>query len=56
MDDYYYSVGTYVSRGDVIGEVGSSGNSTGPHIHYEVRLDGEKINPMPYLPGYIAWW
>ena len=56
MDDYYVYVGEYVSRGQVIGEVGSTGNSTGPHIHYEVRLDGEKINPMPYLPGYIAWW
>lgn len=56
MYDYYVSVGDYVTRGEVIGECGSTGNSTGPHIHYEVRVDGVKINPMPYLPGYIAWW
>ncbi len=56
MYDYYVSVGDSVERGEVIGEVGSTGNSTGPHIHYEVRVDGVKINPMPYLPGYIAWW
>lgn len=56
MNDYYVSVGEYVSRGEVIGLCGSTGVSTGPHIHYEVRLNGEKIDPMPYLPGYIAWW
>ena len=56
MNDYYVSVGEYVSRGEVFGVCGSTGVSTGPHIHYEVRLNGEKIDPMPYLPGYIRWW
>ena len=56
MNKYWVSVGDYVSRKDVIGLCGSTGVSTGPHIHYEVRLNGEKIDPMPYLPGYIRWW
>ena len=56
MNDYYVSVGQTVSRGQVIGECGSTGISTGPHIHYEVRINGEKIDPLPYLPGYIAYW
>lgn len=37
--------GGRVSRGDVIGHVGSSGRSTGPHVHYEVRRDGRPVNP-----------
>lgn len=56
MNDYFVSVGQYVLRGEVFGLCGSTGVSTGPHIHYEVRLNGEKIDPMPYLPGYIPWW
>jgi len=41
--------GEEVRRGDVVGASGSSGRTTGPHLHYEVRLDGTPVNPYPYL-------
>jgi murein DD-endopeptidase MepM/ murein hydrolase activator NlpD len=41
--------GSKVRRGDVIGRVGSSGNASGPHLHYEVILDGVPVDPRPYL-------
>jgi murein DD-endopeptidase MepM/ murein hydrolase activator NlpD len=43
------SVGDIVQPGDVIGRVGTTGRSTGPHLHYEVRASGEATDPMRYL-------
>ncbi len=41
--------GRFVRQGDTIGTVGASGNATGPHLHYEVRKNGEARDPRPYL-------
>lgn len=42
-------VGQSVKAGQVVGEVGSTGRSTGPHLHYETRIDGEAVDPHKFL-------
>ena len=47
-------VGQVVKQGDIIMKVGSTGNSTGPHVHFEIRKNGEVVDPIPYLNGEIT--
>jgi murein DD-endopeptidase MepM/ murein hydrolase activator NlpD len=50
------TVGDRVVRGQVIGYEGSSGFSTGPHVHFELRVNNQVIDPMPYLPVLGTNW
>ena len=47
------AVGDRVYRGSVLGGVGTTGRSTGNHLHFEIREDGEAVNPRRYLPGGV---
>lgn len=49
MSEIRVKEGQRVSRGDRIGDMGSTGRSTGTHLHYEVRVDGRPVNPMIYI-------
>ena len=48
LSDYHTKVGRKVVRGEVIGAVGNTGKSTGPHLHYEVHVKGRVVNPVNY--------
>jgi murein DD-endopeptidase MepM/ murein hydrolase activator NlpD len=48
LSEFNVKVGEQVKRGQVIGSVGNSGTSTGPHVHYEVHKNGEPVNPQYY--------
>lgn len=54
MSEKGIPVGKEVKAGDVIGHVGSTGASTAPHIHFEVLIDGEKVDPMPYIKSFLT--
>jgi murein DD-endopeptidase MepM/ murein hydrolase activator NlpD len=49
LSGYAVAAGQHVTRGQLIGFVGSTGRSTGPHLHYEVRVAGEAVDPRPYM-------
>lgn len=51
MTNYAVSQGQRVDQGEVIGYVGCTGNCTGPHLHFETRVDGSARDPRPYLGG-----
>lgn len=55
MCDWNVSAGQQVSQGQVIGWCGSTGNSTGAHIHYSMYQGSSLMDPLPYLPGYIPY-
>lgn len=48
-------VGQRVTRGDILGAMGRTGNATGVHLHYEVRLNGHPVNPQPYMHLQRQW-
>jgi murein DD-endopeptidase MepM/ murein hydrolase activator NlpD len=49
LSSFTVAPGMRVKRGDLVGYVGVSGRTTGPHVHYEVRINGAPVNPMRYL-------
>ncbi len=49
LKEFFVKAGERVRKGQAIGTVGMSGNSTGPHLHYEVRIHGNPVNPVRYL-------
>ena len=51
MSSIAVTAGQTVSQGQVIGYVGSTGYSTGPHLHFEVRVNGTCVDPVQYFPG-----
>ena len=54
LSGFAVTAGQRVQRGDVIGYVGESGRSTGPHLHYEVRINNTPVNPYKYLRMTVA--
>jgi len=54
LSGFAVTTGQHVQRGEVIGYVGESGRSTGPHLHYEVRINDTPVNPYKYLRMTVA--
>ena len=54
LSGFAVTVGQHVQRGEIIGYVGESGRSTGPHLHYEVRINDTPVNPYKYLRMTVA--
>jgi murein DD-endopeptidase MepM/ murein hydrolase activator NlpD len=51
LSQFDVNVGDRLAKGELLGFVGSTGRSTGPHLHYEVRMDERAVNPRNYLPS-----
>ena len=49
LSEIHVRVGDHIKIGQVIGAVGSTGRSTGPHLHYETRIDGDPVDPQKFL-------
>lgn len=50
----YVKEGKYLNAEDTIGEVGSTGRSTGPHLHYEILYQGHPVDPMPFMQAKVS--
>ena len=56
MSQMSASTGQTVKQGQTIGFVGSTGMSTGPHLHFEVYVGGTRVDPLLYFSNYTAAW
>jgi murein DD-endopeptidase MepM/ murein hydrolase activator NlpD len=49
MSEFNVSVGDFVKSGDLLGQIGNTGRSAGPHLHFEIDISGTPVNPMSWL-------
>jgi murein DD-endopeptidase MepM/ murein hydrolase activator NlpD len=50
LSDIWVGQGEYVAQGQAVGALGSTGYSTGPHLHFEIHVGGYAVDPLAYLP------